>query len=62
MARESSLEERTRKDEEKANYIKERQIRLGHVPNPDEEEEEEGEEEEEEEKPAAKKAESKKSK
>lgn len=31
MARESSLEERQRKDKEKADAIKERQQRLGHV-------------------------------
>lgn len=29
--RESSLEQRERKDKEKAEYIKARQIRLGHV-------------------------------
>ena len=34
MERESSLDERLRKDEEKAAAIKERQIRLGHVPAP----------------------------
>jgi hypothetical protein len=38
MERESSLAERERKDAEKAAAIKERQIRLGHVPAPEEEE------------------------
>jgi hypothetical protein len=32
--RESSLEERERKDKEKADAIKERQIRLGHIEEP----------------------------
>lgn len=34
MERESSLEERERKDKEKAEAIRERQERLGHVPTP----------------------------
>lgn len=33
MERESSLEERQRKDKEKADAVRERQIRLGHVPS-----------------------------
>jgi hypothetical protein len=40
VERESSLEERERKDKEKAESIRERQIRLGHVPDPNEEEDE----------------------
>jgi hypothetical protein len=40
VGRESSLEERERKDQEKADAIKERQIRLGHIPAPEEVEEE----------------------
>jgi hypothetical protein len=32
--RESSLEKRERQDKEKADYIKDRQIRLGHVEAP----------------------------
>jgi hypothetical protein len=39
------LEERQRKDQEKADAIKERQIRLGHVSAPEEKEEEEPENE-----------------
>jgi hypothetical protein len=38
MARESSLEERQRKDKEKADAVKARQIRLGHIPSPEAEE------------------------
>lgn len=45
MERESSLEERERKDKEKADAIKERQVRLGHVPAPSEDEAEEPREE-----------------
>jgi hypothetical protein len=45
VEKESSLEERQRKDEEKAAAIKERQIRLGHVPAPSEDEGEEPREE-----------------
>jgi hypothetical protein len=41
VERESSLEERQRKDKEKADSIRERQIRLGHVPDPSEESQEE---------------------
>jgi len=37
MERESSLEERERKDAEKAAAIRDRQVRLGHVPAPTEE-------------------------
>lgn len=40
MERETDLEERERKDREKAEAIKERQIRLGHIPDPSEETEE----------------------
>jgi len=32
VGRESSLEERLRKDQEKAEEIHERQLRLGHIP------------------------------
>lgn len=39
MARESSLAERQRHDQEKAEDIKARQVRLGHVPAPEEAEE-----------------------
>jgi hypothetical protein len=46
MERESSLEERQRKDAEKAAAIKERQVRLGHIPAPTEEVSEEESEEE----------------
>jgi hypothetical protein len=35
VERESALAERERHDKEKADEIKARQIRLGHVPNPD---------------------------
>lgn len=44
MERESSLDERLRKDQEKADAIKERQVRLGHVPPPSDEDVEEVEE------------------
>lgn len=37
MERESSLDERLRKDQERADYVRDRQIRLGHVPDPEEE-------------------------
>lgn len=40
MTRESGLEERERHDKEKADSIKARQIRLGHIPAPADEEEE----------------------
>lgn len=55
MERESSLDERLRKDQEKADAIKERQIRLGHVPAPVENGDEPPEEEAEkkEQKPAS---------
>jgi len=46
VERESSLEERERKDAEKAAEIRARQERLGHVPSREEEEGREGEEEE----------------
>jgi hypothetical protein len=39
------LEERQRKDQEKADAIKERQLRLGHVSAPEEKKEEEPENE-----------------
>ena len=39
------MEERQRKDKEKADAIKERQIRLGHVPDPSKEEDDEAREE-----------------
>jgi hypothetical protein len=45
VERESSLEERQRKDQEKADAIKERQLRLGHVSAPEEKKEEEPENE-----------------
>lgn len=35
VERESSQEERERKDREKAEEIRERQIRLGHIPDPE---------------------------
>ena len=38
VERESAAAERERQDAEKAAAIRERQIRLGHIPNPDEEE------------------------
>lgn len=44
MERESSLDERLRKDKEKADAIRARQIRLGHVPAPEEPKEEPKEE------------------
>ena len=42
VRRESELEERQRKDAEKAADNKARQIRLGHIPRPEALEEEEG--------------------
>jgi hypothetical protein len=51
VERESSLEERERKDAEKAAEIKDRQVRLGHVPA---EPEEKDDKDEKEEKPNAK--------
>jgi hypothetical protein len=41
VERESSLEERQRKDKEKADAIRERQLRLGHISESSEESEEE---------------------
>jgi hypothetical protein len=41
VERETSLAERERKDKEKAEEIRERQVRLGHVPAPEGEESEE---------------------
>jgi hypothetical protein len=58
MERESSLDERLRKDQEKADAIMERRIRLGHVPAPVENSDESAEEksEEKEQKPAPKRS------
>jgi hypothetical protein len=41
--RESDLAERQRKDQEKADAIRKRQLRLGHISDPDAEEDEEEE-------------------
>jgi hypothetical protein len=41
VERESAQDEHDRKQAEKAAQIRERQIRLGHIPNPDEEQDSE---------------------